>query len=60
MVLQVQHGFLKHGTLYNDDVKSPKGSLRNEDGDGNDRGLHFKIRVRVIHITTKLFYVVSR
>ena len=24
------------------------------------RGLHFKIRVRVIHITTKLFHVVSR
>ena len=24
------------------------------------RGLHFKIQVRVIHITTKLFHVVSR
>ena len=35
------------------------GSLRNEDDDGYE-DFHLKIQVRVIHITTKLFHVVSR
>ena len=36
------------------------GSLRNEDDDGYEDFNDLKIRVRVIHITTKLFHVVSR
>ena len=36
------------------------GSLRNEDDDGYEDFNDLKIRDRVIHITTKLFHVVSR